>query len=50
VLAAVTAEPISLDRLAQDAAIATGALLAGLVQLELLGLIEQLPGSQYRRL
>ena len=42
-------EPVKIDRLAEQLPIPAGTLLSALVQLELLGLVTQLPGSQYRR-
>ncbi|PSR16747.1 DNA-protecting protein DprA [filamentous cyanobacterium CCP3] len=49
VLATITDEPISLDGLVQQLAQPTGEVLATLVQLELLGLVTQLPGMRYQR-
>lgn len=49
VLATITDEPTTLDRLVQQIAQPTGEVLATLVQLELLGLITQLPGMRYQR-
>ncbi|MBE9108510.1 DNA-protecting protein DprA [Nodosilinea sp. LEGE 07298] len=49
VLAAITAEPTTLDQLVQKVAQPTGEVLATLVQLELLGLVTQLPGMRYQR-
>ncbi|TVQ12018.1 MAG: DNA-protecting protein DprA [Leptolyngbya sp. DLM2.Bin27] len=49
VLAAIADEPIALDHLVQDLSQPTGELLAALVQLELLGLVTQLPGMRYQR-
>lgn len=49
VLATITDEPISLDGLVQQLAHPTGEVLATLVQLELLGLVTQLPGMRYQR-
>jgi DNA processing protein len=49
VLAAITDEPITLDYLVQQVAQPTGEVLATLVQLELLGLVTQLPGMRYQR-
>lgn len=42
-------EPIALDALAERCSVPTGTLLSALVQLELLSLIQQLPGMQYKR-
>jgi DNA processing protein len=49
VLQAITLEPIKVDHLAQQVPIPPGNLLSALVQLELLGLVAQLPGALYRR-
>ncbi|HEY9736870.1 MAG TPA: DNA-processing protein DprA [Trichocoleus sp.] len=46
---AVSPEPVKVDWLAQQLPIPAGSLLSALVQLELLGLVTQLPGNQYRR-
>ncbi|MEA5465119.1 DNA-processing protein DprA [Leptothoe sp. PORK10 BA2] len=42
-------EPISLDNLVKATQLDTSALLSGLLQLELAGVIAPLPGGQYRR-
>lgn len=49
VLATITDEPTALDGLVQELALPTGEVLATLVQLELLGLVIQLPGMRYQR-
>lgn len=49
VLQAIPPEPITLEQLTEKVPVATGTLLSTLVQLELLGLVAQLPGMQYRR-
>ena len=49
VLATITDDPISLDALVQQLALPTGEVLAILVQLELMGLVTQLPGMRYQR-
>ncbi|MBD2230667.1 DNA-processing protein DprA [Phormidium tenue] len=49
VIAAISDEPISLDGLVQQLAQPTGEVLATLVQLELMGLVTQLPGMRYQR-
>lgn len=49
VLAAITDEPATLDHLVQKVDQPTGEVLASLVQLELLGLVTQLPGMRYQR-
>ena len=42
-------QPCSLDRIVQQTQLPTGIVSAGLLQLELLGLIHELPGKQFRR-
>ncbi len=49
VLAAVPIEPVILDHIVQLAQIEIGQVLAALLQLEILGLVTQLPGMQYQR-
>jgi len=49
VLAAISAEPIKLDQLVQRLPLSTGEILSTLMQLELTGVITQLPGMQYQR-
>lgn len=50
VLQAVTGEAISLDAIVDSTQnLATGDVLSALTQLELLGLVTQLPGQQYQR-
>jgi DNA processing protein len=49
VLTAVPLEPTVLDHIVQLAQIETGQVLAALLQLEILGLVTQLPGMQYQR-
>lgn len=49
VLSAVSIEPMILDRIVQLAQLDTGQVLGALVQLELLGLVTQLPGMRYQR-
>lgn len=49
VLNAVSIEPTVLDRIVQLAQLETGSVLAALTQLEMLGLVSQLPGMQYQR-
>ncbi|MGD1897697.1 MAG: DNA-processing protein DprA [Phormidesmis sp.] len=49
VLNAVSVEPVMLDRIVQSAEVDTGAVLGALVQLEISGLVVQLPGMQYQR-
>ena len=43
----ITAEPTSLDLIVQQTGLETGSILASLSQLELMGLIAQLPGMRY---
>jgi DNA processing protein len=49
VLQAVGAEPMSFDRIVQQADLTTGTVLSALSQLELMGLIAQLPGMRYQK-
>ncbi|MEO1590131.1 MAG: DNA-processing protein DprA [Cyanobacteria bacterium J06632_22] len=49
VFAALSAEPMGLDALAQKTGQATSQLLSNLMQLELQGYVTQLPGMQYQR-
>jgi DNA processing protein len=42
-------DPMPLDRIVPQVGLTTGAVLSALVQLELLGLVSQLPGMQYQR-
>lgn len=49
VLQALTSEPTPFDVIVQQANLAAGAVSSALLQLELLGLVSQLPGMQYRR-
>nr|WP_228024714.1 DNA-processing protein DprA [cf. Phormidesmis sp. LEGE 11477] len=49
VLDAVPIEPIVFDHIVQQTQIETGAVLSALFQLELSGLVIQLPGMQYQR-
>ena len=49
VLKAVSIEPVLLDNIVQLAQIETGQVLGALLQLEILGLVIQLPGMQYQR-
>lgn len=49
VLNAVPAEPMVLDQIVQRSQMETGPLLGALMQLELSGLVVQLPGMQYQR-
>ncbi|WP_035990681.1 DNA-processing protein DprA [Leptolyngbya sp. KIOST-1] len=49
VLAAINDEPTTLDQLVQAIAQPTSEVLATLVQLELMGLVTQLPGMRYQR-
>lgn len=49
VLHAVALEPIGFDAIVQNAGLATGSVLSALAQLELMGLVSQLPGMRYQR-
>jgi DNA processing protein len=49
VLQAVASEPIAVDLIVQKAGLATGSVLSALAQLELMGLVDQLPGMRYQR-
>ncbi|MGB3297075.1 MAG: DNA-processing protein DprA [Phormidesmis sp.] len=49
VLKAVSVEPIVLDQIVQLAQLETGQVLSALLQLEILGLVAQLPGMHYQR-
>jgi DNA processing protein len=49
VLKVITPEPIALDFIVQQVGLATGAVLSALSQLEILGLVAQLPGMRYQR-
>ncbi|MGG6292776.1 DNA-processing protein DprA [Leptolyngbya sp. AN02str] len=46
---AIPAEPVTLDRIVQEAQQGTDTVLSALVQLELMGLVAQLPGMRYQR-
>lgn len=49
VLEAVSVEPILLDKIVQASQVEIGKVLGALLELELLGLITQLPGMQYQK-
>lgn len=49
VLSAVALEPVAVDAIVETAGLATGSVLSALAQLELLGLVSQLPGMRYQR-
>jgi len=49
VLRAVSIEPVMLDQIVQGSQLETGKVLGALVQLELLGLVTQLPGMRYQK-
>lgn len=49
VLQTVGLEPIAFDLIVQKADLATSAVLSALAQLELMGLVSQLPGMRYQR-
>ncbi|MBD3883124.1 DNA-protecting protein DprA [Phormidium tenue FACHB-886] len=45
----ISLEPIAIDLIVQRAGLAPGLVLSALTQLELMGLVSQLPGSRYQR-
>ena len=45
----VSLEPIAIDLILQKAGLSHGLVLSALTQLELMGLVSQLPGSRYQR-
>ncbi len=45
----VSLEPIAIDLILQKAGLSPGLVLSALTQLELMGLVSQLPGSRYQR-
>lgn len=49
IFSAISTEPILLDLIVQKTQMETGTVLAALIQLELLGLVTQVPGMQYQR-
>lgn len=49
VLEAVLLEPVSFDSIVQKSGLSTSSVLSTLVQLELMGLVSQLPGMRYQR-
>jgi DNA processing protein len=49
VLQSLTSEPTSFDVVVQQAGMDAGSVSSALLQLELIGLVSQLPGMQYRR-
>ncbi len=49
VLQAISADPIKLDQLVQQLPLSTAEILSTLMQLELEGVVKQLPGMQYQR-
>lgn len=49
VLQLLASEPISLDSIVQQSNLATGSVSSALTQLELMGLVSQLPGMRYQR-
>lgn len=49
VLQALASEPTPFDLIVQQAGLAAGSVSSALLQLELMGLVSQLPGMQYRR-
>ena len=46
---AIASEPTAIDAIVQQAGLAVGTVSAALLQLELLGLVSQLPGMRYER-
>ena len=46
---AVMLEPVNLDQIVQQTGLTTGTVLSALSQLELMGLVSQLPGMRYQR-
>ena len=48
-LKALTSEPIPFDLIVQQAGLAPGLVSSALLQLELFGLVSQLPGMRYQR-
>ena len=46
---AITTESVALDSIVQETGLDTGKILASLSQLELMGLVSQLPGMRYQR-
>ncbi len=48
VLKAITSEPVTFDAIVQQVSLTTGGVLAALSQLEILGLVSQLPGMRYQ--
>jgi len=49
ILTAILPEPVALDTIVAQTQLPTGTVLSGLVQLELLGQVAQLPGMMYQR-
>jgi DNA processing protein len=49
VLQTLASEPIPFDVIVQQTGLPAGSVSSALLQLELLGLVSQLPGMQYRR-
>lgn len=49
VLQLLTSEPISFDLIVQQVGLQAGSVSSALLQLELMGLVSQLPGMRYRR-
>ena len=49
VYAGITTEPLSIDALCQSTGLAVGAIQAALMQLQLTGLVERLPGNSVKR-
>ncbi|MEO0410104.1 MAG: DNA-processing protein DprA, partial [Cyanobacteria bacterium P01_A01_bin.135] len=49
VLSAIQMEPLLLDQIAQTSELETGTILAALAELEMMDLVQQLPGMRYQR-
>lgn len=49
VLHTIPTEPIAIDLIVQQAGLSTGSVLSALAQLELMGLVSQLPGMRYQK-
>ena len=50
ILQAVSRSPTAFDTIVQNTGLSTGEVSAGLLQLELMGLVSQIPGMRYQRL
>lgn len=49
VFQAVDLEPVAVDRIVQQAGLTTSSVLSALAQLEIMGLVTQMPGMRYQR-